>query len=608
MDKNSLLGLFLIGLILFGFTWYNGRQAEEATKQAKAKAETSVSSTTAQQQTIDTVSYALQAESDSAQIENIIEPERIDTLKNESFTISFTSHGGRIASVELNGYKRLYEPYYGDALSLFNKEESDFGLNFYVKNQLLNTSLLSFKVAEKTDSSIEYRYYADSVHYFAYIYRIDPVSNMVKFDVDLSGIKDIMARNQLDPVLKWHVKAPQQEKGFKNENNYTTIAYKYIGSDEIEELSPSTDSKSEDEIAKLNWLAFKQQFFSSIIIADSCFAGGEFSYRTFDPKDEHIKDYNASLNVPISEDGNHIGMRFYFGPNKFSVMNKYKDISLQKVIPLGGWIVGWISRLVVIPTFDFLSQYIKSYGLIILILTIIIKLVISPLTYKSYLSTAKMRVLKPEMDKISEKYPKQEDAVKKQQAVMALYKSAGVSPMGGCLPILIQFPILWAMFRFFPSAIELRGQSFLWASDLSSYDSIWTFPGGFAIPWYGDHISLFTLLMAVSMYITSKINMATQPQNNAMPGMNFMMLYMMPAMLLIWFNDYASGLTYYYLLSNLFTLGQTLAFRGLIDDAKLHAQMEKNKKKPQKKSKWAAKLEEMQKRAEEQQRRQNRGR
>lgn len=595
MDKNSLIGLFLIGLILFGFTWLNSPSQEEIARQQEEYAAENISSM--EQQTGDSISIE---NSDTVAVCEYV-PEVFDTLKNGKLTLVFSSNGARVISAGLEQYERLYEPYHGDKLTLFDQQGSDFSILFYVRNQLVNTTKTSFKVAQKTDTSIQYRYYADSVNYLAFEYTLPSDSYMVKYDVDFSHISTIMP-NQRDPLIRWRVKAPQQEKGFKNENNYTTIAYKYVGTDDIEELAPSTDEQSESDNANIQWLAFKQQFFSSIFIADKYFNGASFSYSTFDPKDDYIKEYNAELNLPLDRSNNRAGFRFYFGPNKFNDMNRYNDIALQKVIPLGGWIVGWISRLVVIPTFDFLSKYISSYGIIILLLTILIKVVISPLTFKSYMSMAKMRVLKPEMDKISEKYPKQEDAMKKQQAVMSLYKSAGVSPMGGCLPLLIQFPILWAMFRFFPSAIELRGQSFLWATDLSSYDSIWTFPGGFALPWYGDHISLFTLLMAASMFLSSKINMATQPQNNAMPGMNFMMLYLMPIMLLIWFNDYASGLTYYYLLSNLFTLGQTMAFRYLIDDNKLHAQIEANRKKPQKKSKWAEKLEKMQKEAEQRQR------
>ena len=293
-------------------------------------------------------------------------------------------------------------------------------------------------------------------------------------------------------------------------------------------------------------------------------------------------------------------LQFYFGPNKFSVLKQYGDLEFQKLVPLGWWIIGWINRYVVIPVFDFLGSYIANFGIVILILTVLIKLLIFPLTYKSYLSTAKMRLLKPEIDKLNEKYPRKEDAMKKQQAMMQLYKSAGVNPMGGCLPMLIQFPILIAMFRFFPAAIELRDKSFLWADDLSSYDSIWTFPDGFSIPFYGDHVSLFALLMAVSLFITSKINYAQSAgmSNQQMPGMKFMMLYLMPVLLLVWFNNYSAGLCYYYFLSNLITIGQTYAFRYIVDEKKLHAQMMENTKKPIKKSKWQMRLEEMQRQQE----------
>ena len=345
-------------------------------------------------------------------------------------------------------------------------------------------------------------------------------------------------------------------------------------------------------------MAFKQQFFSSILIAGNDFQNATLQYETFAPGSGNIKQFHAQLSVPYTPQTDSYGFSFYFGPNKYSTLKKYDDLHLQRLVPLGGWIIGWVNRWLVIPTFDFLGKYIANYGLIILLLTIFIKIIISPLTYKSYLSTAKMRLLKPEMDKINEKYPKQEDAMKKQQAMMALYKSAGVNPMGGCLPLLIQFPILIAMFRFFPASIELRGKSFLWADDLSSYDSILHLP--FDIPFYGDHVSLFALLMAVSVFITSKISYSQTAQAGPqMAGMKFMMLYLMPLMLLFWFNNYSSGLSYYYLVSNIITMGQTFGFRYIVNEDKLHQRMKENARKPKKMSKFQQRYEELMKQREQ---------
>ncbi|MDE6499436.1 MAG: membrane protein insertase YidC, partial [Rikenella sp.] len=428
-----------------------------------------------------------------------------------------------------------------------------------------------------------------------------PENYVMYMNIDLAHLQGAILPNQSDMKLTWNIVSPQEEKGFQNENNYTTIAYKYPGETSIEELGMSTGTEEEEVKTKVHWVAFKQQFFSSIIVANDNFGSADLRYNTFPPTDTNIKDFSATMTLPYSAGMTQgYDLQFYFGPNKYSVLKQYGDLEFQKLVPLGWWIIGWVNRYVVIPVFDFLGSYISNFGIVILILTVIIKLLIFPLTYKSYLSTAKMRLLKPDIDKLNEKYPRKEDAMKKQQAMMQLYKSAGVNPMGGCLPMLIQFPILIAMFRFFPAAIELRDKSFLWADDLSSYDSIWNFPHGFSIPFYGDHVSLFALLMAASLFVSSKINYAQSAgmSSQQMPGMKFMMLYLMPILLLVWFNNYSAGLCYYYFLANIITIGQTFAFRYIVNDQKLHAQMMENTKKPVKKSKWQLRLEEMQRQQE----------
>ena len=284
---------------------------------------------------------------------------------------------------------------------------------------------------------------------------------------------------------------------------------------------------------------------------------------------------------------------FYFGPNHYHTLKSY-DRKYEKIIPLGGWLVGWISRFIIIPCFDLLGRFISNYGLIILIMTVLLKIVISPLTIKSYMSSAKMSALKPEMDKINEKYPKQEDAMKKQQATMELYQRAGVKPLGGCLPMLLQFPILWAMFRFFPASIELRQKSFLWADDLSAYDSIWDF--GFNIPLFGDHLSLFALLMAVSMFLYSKMTSSQMSNDPQMASMKFMSVWLMPIMMLFICNNLSSGLSYYYFISNLLTMLQTFIIKKwVVKPEKILAQVQASKGKPLPKSKWQQRLEEAQK-------------
>ena len=312
------------------------------------------------------------------------------------------------------------------------------------------------------------------------------------------------------------------------------------------------------------------------------------------------------MTVPYTPQTQNYDFAFYFGPNKYSILKKVEfpagdDIHLERLVPLGWGIFGWVNRWCVIPVFDFLRNYIANFGIIILILVILVKIVIFPMTYKSYVSMAKMRLIKPKVDELNKKYPKQEDAMKRQQATLELYKKAGINPMGGCIPMLIQLPILIAMFRFFPASIELRGQSFLWADDLSSYDSVLNLP--FSIPFYGDHVSLFALLMAISLFGYSWYNYqqtaSSQPQ---MAGMKFMMLYLMPIMMLLWFNSYSSGLCYYYLLSNLITIGQTLVIRRMVDDEKIHAIMEANaaRKSKGKKSKFQQRYEELLRQQEQQ--------
>ena len=416
---------------------------------------------------------------------------------------------------------------------------------------------------------------------------------MIDFDVQFVGMENrLLHRTRPIWNLPGRMSVCKTKKGFENENNYTTIAYKYPSDESVEQLRTSTEDKSETINSKVKWVAFKQQFFSSIFVAKDDFQNGTLGYSTFQPGEGKIKTFRAKVSVPFTQQLSEYNFNFYFGPNKFSVLKKYDDLHFERLIPLGGWIVGWINRWLVIPTFDTLGAHIANYGIIILILTLIVKILISPLTYKSYLSSAKMRLLKPEVDKLNEKYPKPEDALKKQQAMMALYKSAGVNPMGGCLPLLIQLPILYAMFRFFPASIELRGEHFLWADDLSSYDSILTLP--FNIPFYGNHVSLFALLMAASMFIYSRINYnQTAGSAPQMAGMKFMMLYLMPIMMLFFFNNFASGLNYYYLLSNIITIGQTYGFRYIVNEDKLHQRMKENAKKPQKKSKWQQRYEEM---------------
>lgn len=607
MDKKTLIGLIVIGAILFGFTWYNASIQQKYAQEQQALTATQETESTdtivPEVRQPDTLQAANQLERHigSSLFQATTGTEKKIEVENDLMKVIFSNKGGKVASVVLKDYLT----YQGTPLVLFPDSASVFDMSFFIKQQFNNVQIntgdyyfvadSSFTptfATDETSKNLTFRLDVDSAAHVDFVYTIYKDNYMIDFDVQFVGMENLLAQNQTDLEFTWQNVGMQNEKGFENENNYTTIAYKYPSDESVEQLRTSTEDKSETINSKVKWVAFKQQFFSSIFVAKDDFQNGTLGYSTFQPGEGKIKTFRAKVSVPFTPQLSEYNFNFYFGPNKFSVLKKYDDLHFERLIPLGGWIVGWINRWLVIPTFDTLGAHIANYGIIILILTLIVKILISPLTYKSYLSSAKMRLLKPEVDKLNEKYPKPEDALKKQQAMMALYKSAGVNPMGGCIPLLIQLPILYAMFRFFPASIELRGEHFLWADDLSSYDSILTLP--FNIPFYGNHVSLFALLMAASMFIYSRINYnQTAGSAPQMAGMKFMMLYLMPIMMLFFFNNFASGLNYYYLLSNIITIGQTYGFRYIVNEDKLHQRMKENAKKPQKKSKWQQRYEEM---------------
>lgn len=512
------------------------------------------------------------------------------TLENDLLKIKISNKGGRVYSVELKKYKT----YYQKPLILFEGDSTVFGLNFFSQNKSIITNDLYFQPVEKTDNSVKMRLYAGEDKYIEYVYTIKPNDYMVDFDINFVGMNDVIASNSSVMDLKFSMYTPQQEKGAKNENMYTTMGYKYY-QDEVKTIRSRGKSEAREELnSKLKWVSYQEQFFSTILVADNSFENAVIEYSSVDNSDKYLKHFKSTIGLPFKYSPRYsIPMSFYFGPNHFNTLKKY-DLGFEKIIPLGRSIISWINRFVIIPVFNFLDNYITNYGLIILILTILIKLVLFPLTYKSYLSTAKMRVLKPEIDEINKKFPKKDDAMKKQQATMALYKKAGVNPMGGCIPMAIQFPILIAMFRFFPASFELRQKAFLWADDLSSFDSIFSWHAHIPIisNFYGNHVSLFTILMAVALIFSSRLNTGQMGDTNQqMPGMKFMMTYMMPIMMLGFFNRYAAGLSYYYFLSNVITLGQTLFIRRFVDEEALLKKLHENKKKPVKKSKWQERIE-----------------
>ena len=644
MDKKSIRGIAVVAVLFLGFAYFNSQQQKEYLEQ-KAAYEAYVDSVAAAARAAAPVADSLasgngvQAEVAAAEAAAAVRERQVETLgesltaareaeaeefivENDVMAVLFSTRGGQIKGVTLKDYTQYGPRGKRDRkIEMMDPATARFGLSFYLKNGLKNVPVNTLDyvftaqpVVGEVDGakSVVMRLPVAEGAYLEYRYLIYDTEAperdyLVDFDVRLVNMAPEMA-NQTQIQIDWANTTFQNEKGFQNENMYTTLSYRFPDETSIEELGMSEGAKSKNISTQVNWVAFKQQFFSSVFIAPDNVSYANLAFDTAAPESSLLKTFTAQMGVPYTPQTEGYDFAFYFGPNKYSILKKIgepggADIYLERLVPLGWGIFGWVNRWCVIPVFDFLRNYIGSFGIIIFILVLLVKLVISPLTYKSYVSMAKMRLVKPQIDELAKKYPKPEDAMKKQQATMELYKKAGINPMGGCIPMLIQLPILIAMFRFFPASIELREQPFLWADDLSSYDSIVNLP--FSIPFYGDHVSLFALLMAVSLFGYSWFNYqqtaSSQPQ---MAGMKFMMVYMMPIMMLFWFNSYSSGLCYYYLLSNIFTIGQTLVIRRMVDDNKIHAIMQANaaKKSKGKKSKFQQRYEELMRQQEAQQR------
>jgi YidC/Oxa1 family membrane protein insertase len=514
------------------------------------------------------------------------------TLENNKIELKISLKGGRVYSAHLKDYKTF------DAkpLILFSGDSTVFGFNFFTTdNKAVQTNNLYFKpvsdqkaynVVSRPESVI-LRLSAGEDKYIEYKYTLAPDKYMVDFNVNFKSMDGIIASNQNSLTLDWKMYIPQQEKGRQNEENYSDVTYKFY-QDDVTYLKQRQSKESEkvDVTTKLSWVAFQDQFFSSVIVSNDFFLNGAMSStRTLTSK-KYTRFYTSELGVQYNQaSSNAISLKLYYGPNSYTILKK-EGLELDKLVFLGRNIIGWISRFAIIPIFNWLNHFISNFGLIILILTIIIKLVLFPLTFKSYQSQAKMQVLKPMVEELGKKFPKKEDAMKKQQATMDLYKRAGVNPMGGCLPMLLQMPILFAMFRFFPVSIELRQEHFLWATDLSTYDSILHLP--FMIPMYGDHVSLFTLLMTASTLLTMK--MTGSSPGSDQPGMK-MMMYMMPIMFMLILNNFSAGLTYYYFLANMLTYLQNVVSKRFINADAVLATLEQNKKKAVPKSKWQQRLE-----------------
>jgi YidC/Oxa1 family membrane protein insertase len=640
MDKKTIIGVVLMSAIFIVYMVFTSRQQtqyQEYLKQVQAEEQLLESEQEAQaEQNNETEADPVSAEDVAAAAhqrqvdmfgEGLVaakarQAEQL-TMQNDYLTVEFTTQGAMMQKVTLAEYTKFApKGERNQKIVLFDPESAYFDMEFYLKRNLKNvkvntseyvftskgitrgegkqTLTMALEVSEGAYVEYEYVLYDEK----------NPARDyMLDFNVKFVGLSPIMAQ-QSTVGLAWSNRTYQNERSFKAENMYTTLSYRLPEEDDVEDLGMSEGEASEQLQSEVNWVAFRQQFFSQAFIAADNFAYGDMKFNTMESGSGYMKEYSARMGMNYTPQTEGYRFSIYCGPNKYAVLSNVvgpngDDILMERLIPLGGWLVGWFNRWIVIPVFDFLRQYIASFGIIILILTILVKLLIFPLTYKSYLSTAKMRVIKPEMDALNAKYPRQEDAMKKQQEMMALYKKAGISPMGGCLPMLIQLPLLWALFRFFPVSIELREQPFLWADDLSSYDSVLNLP--FSIPFYGDHVSLFCLLMCVTMIGFSYFNyQQTSSSAPQMAGMKFMMVYMMPAMMLFWFNDYSSGLCYYYLVSQVLTMVIMMGMRRFVDDDKIRYIMEQNKakQKNKKKSKFQLRYEELMRQQEEMMRQQ----
>lgn len=634
MNRDSIIGFILIAAILIGYTiWMTPSKEELALRQHE---QDSIAFVRQQQRIADSMRILREVvktheETATEQVQNIVLDQDNDQallekknrfgrfatsstgtdtvyyFENDVFRLGIASQGGYISSVELKNYQTW------DSLPLivFDPHTSNMDLSFFSQNKTINTGNLFFEpyvngktldqagqnLAVADSLTISMRLFADDGNgsidhsrFISYDYVIYPGEYMLGFNIRLVGMNEIIAANSNFLSLDWKADLLKQEKSI-DQFNGSTIYYKHLN-DDVEYMSETKDSE-ESVRTKVKWVSFKQRFFTSTLIADNHFDNADMRTQTLEQpaNPRYLKTMYATVELPYNAGSEvDIPMAFYFGPNSFYELRSHK-LELEHQIPLGWsfFLLAWINMYIVIPVFTFLGSYGWNYGIVILVLTILLKMILFPIAYKTYNSSAKMRVLKPEIDEISAKYPNKEDAMKKQQAVMALYKKAGANPMAGCIPMLLQMPILIAMFRFFPSSIELRQQPFLWASDLSSYDSILNLP--FDIPFYGAHVSLFTLLMTISTIIYTHVNNEMMgQQSNQLPGMKTMM-YLMPIMFLGLFNNYASGLSYYYLLANLITFAQMYIFRLTINEEKLRLKIEENKKKPVKKSGFQKRLE-----------------
>ena len=609
-NKSTVIGWILIFAVMVGFFWMNKPSEEQLAEQARLRAvQDSIALVQAQQELDQAVAEAnynhtLSQDSTSALFLAAQGEEQEFVLENELVRLTFSTRGARVTSAVLKEYTNQE----GLPLELFNQNDESISFMLDGKNENIKTDKLYFQPVVATDSTLVFRMPV-STGYLDFSYRLLPESYMLNFTVQAHGLQNFFPSSMKSMNVDWAQRVRQQEKGYTFEQRYTTLTYHTEKETEhLSEMKPQSK-----ELVGLEWIAFKDQFFSSIFIADQQFKTAELSSSTINEGSGYLKNMTAETTVYFDPSGEKASQfQFYFGPNQYQTLKESshlstsgKNLHLDKLIYFGWPIVRWVNRFFVVYLFDWLTSWGINMGIVLLLLTLIVKAIVFPFTYKQYISTAKMRALKPHIDKINAKYPNPEDALQKQQETMQLYSKYGVSPMSGCLPTLIQMPVWMALFFFIPNAIELRGQKFLWANDLSAYDDLlhWNFN----LPLLGDHISLFCLLFSVVNIINTLYTMKQQPAGGdpAQQKMMKWMMLMMPLIFIFALNNYSAGLNYYYFISTLTTIIIMLVLRKTIDEKQLLVQLEanyaKNLHQPKKKSGMMARLEAMQQQLEEQQ-------
>lgn len=588
MDRNTFTGLFLIMIILAGsFYFFGPKDAEIKKENARIdsiKRADSLKNAGIKPVLKDTTAVATTPTVDSLALKGPFGSATTGTdaktvLENEKLLINLSNKGGRIISVEVKGQKT----YAGKPLILFDGNTNKFGLTLNAAGKVINTNDLYF-TPTKAGNTVTMRANYGANAYVEYVYDLKAASNKVGFNINLVGLQQVIAGNNIS--LNWQTILLQQEKSLESEHRYSAPYYKYVDGD-VDHLSVSKDEKEDLGKGKIQWFSFKQHFFSATLISKDGFEKGSLEVK-IPTAPGQVKFYDANMQLPYAHLANQAySMEFYFGTNKFSAL-KDQGYDLEKQVDLGYWPLKYINRFIVLPVFNFLNNFGWNFGLIILVLTILLKVALSPLTYKSYLSMAKMRVLKPEMDEIKAKVG-EDNPTLVQQEYLKLYKKAGVNPLGGCLPMVLQLPLVMAFFFFFPNLFELRGESFLWMKDLSTYDEFIKF--GFKVPFIGDHLSLMCVLMTVSTLIMTYFNNQVSGATGQMKYIG----YIMPIIFLGVLNSYPAGLNYYYFLANLMTFGQQFLIRKMVDDDKIHALIQQNKARPadekKKKSKFQQRLD-----------------